>query len=350
VHIVIEEAPEFIPQRIFGENATVFGAVDRIVRLGRNHGIGVTAIGQRLQTTNKDTVSQVDALIVMRLVDPQGKKAARDWVMAKGEEERADEFVDALARLKTGTGYVWSPEWLEQFAAVEFSARQTFHYDADRAAEETMPTGAIAQAVDTDELVKSFARFTAPAAAKLEGRGSKDGAKIADLEARIESLTAALETAQSQTTTEDEIEHRVQIAVQNSTAEMHSRLAQFESYVSAVVKQGQALVNGSVAGETGEATPIVFAPMNRVKRMEQQVEDNPRITRTAKKIFRTLVEEYPDFPNGMSKAKLAMLCKLKVTSGGGFNQPISDLRSRRYITINGSGETALVAINAEMLR
>ena len=171
-----------------------------------------------------------------------------------------------------------------------------------------------------------------------------------DLEHKIESLTAALETAQAQTVTEDEIEHRVQIAVQNSTAEMHSRLAQFESYVSAVVKQGQALVNGTVAGESGESAPIVFAPMNRVKRMEQQVEDNPRITRTSKKIFRTLVEEYPDFPNGMSKAKLAMLCKLKVTSGGGFNQPLADLRARRYITINGSGETALVAINAEMLR
>jgi DNA helicase HerA-like ATPase len=74
VHVVIEEAPEFIPQRIFGENATVFGAVDRLVRLGRNHGIGVTAIGQRLQTTNKDTVSQVDALIVM-LADPQARRA-----------------------------------------------------------------------------------------------------------------------------------------------------------------------------------------------------------------------------------------------------------------------------------
>ncbi len=37
-------------------------------------------------------------------------------------------------------------------------------------------------------------------------------------------------------------------------------------------------------------------------------------------------------------------------SGGGFNQPLADLRARRYITFNGSGENALVAINAEMLR
>ncbi len=348
VHVIIEEAPEFIPQRIFGENATVFGAVDRLVRLGRNHGIGVTAIGQRLQTTNKDTVSQVDALIVMRLVDPQGKKSARDWVLAKGEEERADEFVDALARLKTGAGFVWSPEWLEEFAQVNFAPRQTFHYDADRAAEESMPTGAIAQAVDTNELIASFARFTAPIGAKPDGRSVKHEAKIADLERQIESLSAALETAQAQAVSEEDVEHRIQIAVHDAASELRSRLAQFEGYVSNVVKQGQALVNGSESRDT--VTEVYFAPMNKVKRMEQQVEENPRISRTAKKIFRTLVAEYPDFPNGMSKAKLAMLCKLKVTSGGGFNQPLADLRARRYITFSGAGENALVAINAEMLR
>jgi hypothetical protein len=159
MHVILEEAPEFIPQRFFGDQAVVFGAVDRLVRLGRNRGIGITLIGQRLQTTNKDSLSQVDMLTVMRLIDPQGRKAAREWVIAKGEEERADDFVDALTSLKTGTGYIWSPEWLETFVPVAFNRRITYHFDAERTSSETGATLQVAQAVDANELQRLFSKF-----------------------------------------------------------------------------------------------------------------------------------------------------------------------------------------------
>jgi hypothetical protein len=172
--------------------------------------------------------------------------------------------------------------------------------------------------------------------------------KIAELDRQIENLTAALETAQAQAVTEDEIDHRVQLAVQNATAEARSRLAQLESYIAAIVKQGQALVDGQMVNSAAPPAQV-FAPINRIKKLEMQVEENPRIVGSAKKIFRMLVAEYPDFPSGISKAKLASLCKVKVTSGGGFNQPLADLKGRRYIVVEGAGDSAIVSINPAML-
>ena len=337
VHVIVEEAPEFIPQRVFGENATVFGAVDKLVRLGRNRGIGMTAIGQRLQTTNKDTVSQVDALIVMRLVDPQGKKAAREWVQAKGEEEQAEQFVGALAALPTGTGYIWSPEWLEEFAPVRFAARTTFHYDADRAAEDTLPAGEIAQAVDTQELQRTFAKFMAPTAEATPAgiRGPADvrsTRRIAELEQQIESLAAALETTQAQVVTDDEIEHRLQAAIQHATAELRSRLAQLEGYVSSVVKQGQALVNGSTVADAGILARGVAAPQIVAEYVAKQAAYYK--SRTATKILQTLADNYSRFLSGMTADEIATESGYD-PYGGRYRGMLQQLVRRRAIVKEG---------------
>lgn len=343
IHVVIEEAPEFIPQRIFGENATVFGAVDKLVRLGRNRGIGMTVIGQRLQTTNKDTVSQVDALIVLRLVDPQGKKAAREWVMAKGEEQRADEFVEALASLKSGSGYVWSPEWLETFAPVRFGQRQTFHYDADRAAAEIQPTGEIARAVNTDELVREFSKFVSPqptekGSAKTDAQSAR---VIADLRAQVESLNAALESTQSQVVSEEEIDRRVQSAVQNATAELRSRLAQFEGFVTTLASQAQALVGGET---NAEPNPLIgnVASVNKVAALVKKA--SPRLSTSERKVFETLGNLYPDFPTGVSLNQLAVEAGYSPT--GAFVRAVTSMGKRRLIVRSGG----MIRINPELLK
>jgi len=53
-HVFIEEAHEFIPQRVSGALGKTFNAVSNLVVMGRNRGIGVTLINQRAATINKD--------------------------------------------------------------------------------------------------------------------------------------------------------------------------------------------------------------------------------------------------------------------------------------------------------
>src|SRR3990167_9369146 len=79
-HIFIEEAHEFVPQRVFGAMGKVFNSVSNLVVMGRNRGLGVTLINQRAATINKDVLTQIDTLLAFRNIAPQDRKALREWV------------------------------------------------------------------------------------------------------------------------------------------------------------------------------------------------------------------------------------------------------------------------------
>jgi DNA helicase HerA-like ATPase len=66
VHLFVEEAQVFVPQRTMGDEARMLGAFEDIVKLGRNFGIGVCLISQRPQSVNKDALNQTEALFVLR--------------------------------------------------------------------------------------------------------------------------------------------------------------------------------------------------------------------------------------------------------------------------------------------
>src|SRR5581483_9717420 len=56
LHLVIEEAQVFVPQRILRGEERLAGAMEDLVKLGRNYGIGVTLISQRPQAVHKDVL------------------------------------------------------------------------------------------------------------------------------------------------------------------------------------------------------------------------------------------------------------------------------------------------------
>ena len=59
-HVFIEEAHEFVPQRVSAGMGKTFSAVEALVVMGRNRSIGVTLINQRAATVNKDVLTQLD--------------------------------------------------------------------------------------------------------------------------------------------------------------------------------------------------------------------------------------------------------------------------------------------------
>src|SRR3990172_4914091 len=108
--IIIEEAPELVPQRLRPEMTQVFEAVERLVSRGRNRGLGVVLVSQRAATINKDVLTQVDALMVFGLTSPQDRKALRDWVEAKADEGHLHQFEEGLASLERQEAWFWAPE------------------------------------------------------------------------------------------------------------------------------------------------------------------------------------------------------------------------------------------------
>jgi hypothetical protein len=131
-HIFIEEAHEFVPQRIMVSTGKCFNAVSNLVVMGRNRGLGVTLINQRAATINKDVLTQLDTLLAFRNVSPQDRKALREWVEYHAAEGDFNKFMDSLPSLPTGEGWIWSPEFLNIFKRIKIRKRETFHPDREK--------------------------------------------------------------------------------------------------------------------------------------------------------------------------------------------------------------------------
>jgi hypothetical protein len=132
-HIFIEEAHEYVPQKVMAGLGVCFNAVSNLVVMGRNRGLGVTLLNQRAATLNKDVLTQVDSLIALRSVGPQDRKALEEWVEAhlpcQGDFEK---FINDLPVLPTGTAWIWSPEFLGIFEKIKIRERETYHPDREK--------------------------------------------------------------------------------------------------------------------------------------------------------------------------------------------------------------------------
>jgi uncharacterized protein len=129
--LVLDEADDFAPQVIRGGEKggyaeRMLGACERLVKQGRVRGIAPCFITQRPASLNKNVLSQIDSLVVMRLMAPQDRDAIKEWVKYNGTAEQLAEMQVDLATLDTSTGYIWSPEALGLFRKVKFRASETF--------------------------------------------------------------------------------------------------------------------------------------------------------------------------------------------------------------------------------
>jgi DNA helicase HerA-like ATPase len=65
--VVYEECQDFVPQRVAPDSARMVGALERLIKQGRNFGVGTTLISQSPQAVNKDVLNQTECLIVLQI-------------------------------------------------------------------------------------------------------------------------------------------------------------------------------------------------------------------------------------------------------------------------------------------
>ncbi len=63
-HVFLEEAAEFIPQKIY--DGHTYAAVEKLARMGGNVGVGLTLINQRAEEVNKAVLELCDNLLLHR--------------------------------------------------------------------------------------------------------------------------------------------------------------------------------------------------------------------------------------------------------------------------------------------
>jgi DNA helicase HerA-like ATPase len=94
---VIEEAHNFIPNRIDGADAPSLPIIKQIATEGRKYGMGLVFISQRPSRIDATVLSQANSYLILRIVNPNDQKYIRDVVETMGEDE-----AKALPNLNTG--------------------------------------------------------------------------------------------------------------------------------------------------------------------------------------------------------------------------------------------------------
>lgn len=130
LHVFIDEADSFCPQQARKNEGDMVNAFGRLVKRGRSRGIGVTMISQRPAVVNKNILTQVETLIVLRITSSNDHKAVGDWVKAKGTEDQKGQFSNTIASLEVGEAWIWSPGFLKVFDRVKIRAKETFDSSA----------------------------------------------------------------------------------------------------------------------------------------------------------------------------------------------------------------------------
>lgn len=130
LHMIVDEADAFAPQRTAGEGARLLGAMEDLVRRGRARGIGCTLITQRPAVLNKDVLTQAEVLICLRMNGVRDVAAIDEWVRLHADDEEAAVLKKSLPSLPIGTAWVWSPGWLGLLERVQIRTRRTFDSSA----------------------------------------------------------------------------------------------------------------------------------------------------------------------------------------------------------------------------
>lgn len=192
LHVVIDEADDFAPQKPLGEETRLLHAVEVLVRRGRAKGLGCTLITQRPAVLNKNVLTQIGTLVVGRMTSPQDRKAVEAWVDGHATGDQKTRFMSSLASLPNEEKWIWSPQ-AGIFSRVTIRARETLDSSA------TPKIGAVRVEPKALAAVDS-AGLKARIAATIEKAKAEDPRELKKRIAELEKQVKASRTPASEST------------------------------------------------------------------------------------------------------------------------------------------------------
>jgi hypothetical protein len=109
LHLVLDEADLWAPQRTQPDGMELLGRMEEIVRRGRVRGFVPWLITQRPAVLHKDVLSQADILVSMKLTSSQDRAAIGRWIEGQADRAEGRRILGALPQLRRGEGWVWAP-------------------------------------------------------------------------------------------------------------------------------------------------------------------------------------------------------------------------------------------------
>jgi uncharacterized protein len=306
LHLVLDEADLWAPQRPIKGWESLLGHIEEIVRRGRVRGFIPWLITQRPAVVHKDVLSQADILIAMKLTASQDRDAIGAWIEGQADRQQGKRILGDLPRLQRGEGYVWAPghALLERVA---FPPIRTFDSSRTPKRGERLAIPRTLAGVDLTAIVAALA-----AAGAQDSRTSKeDPSRHAQLE---QELAAA----------------RARIAVlEEDNRQLKSRLAEISALVAGAVRAPAVDAGIPAFAETKGPRPRI---VKRERPLRVVTSDTPLASDTiihpaARKLLTALAQHAPAH---FTWGQAATLAGLK-PSGGHFNSGRKALRTVGYV-------------------
>ena len=125
-HIFVEEAAEFIPQRLQPQHSKVYAAIERLARMGRNAKLGMTIINQRAEEVNKAILEICELSLIHKQVGKNSMMSIQKWLEIR-QLENAKEIIGTLPHL--GKGECWAIGHGVKAHKIQVLPKVTYHPD-----------------------------------------------------------------------------------------------------------------------------------------------------------------------------------------------------------------------------
>lgn len=184
VHVFVEECQEVIPETLGGIKGAerLRSVFVRMMKIGRNFGIGWSAITQEPQAASKRALNMAGTIVAVRTVGFHERQALERWARSKAKSKSQLGLMDILPELQQSQALVWSPGWLRYSDVVHVLPKTTFDSSKTPEVGKKRPQAKVVAELDLEKLKTDMAGLVKQAEAndpKLLKR------RIADLEKEL---------------------------------------------------------------------------------------------------------------------------------------------------------------------
>src|SRR5256885_2217548 len=163
--LFIDEVHNFAPKGKIPDPDTgkMLHWANRLASEGRGKGLVLVTASQRPQKVHNDLLTSMETLIAMRVIHKADRNAYRDWIEGAGDMAIGRAVLDAVADLKRGSAWVWSPEIKFGPKVIDFPMFRTYDSFKPQAPDAKELKGRAD--VDLEQVKKRFAEYVQEAEA-----------------------------------------------------------------------------------------------------------------------------------------------------------------------------------------
>lgn len=355
LHLFLEEADDYIPQKPMRDEAQLLRAWENIVRRGRARGLGITLITQRSAAISKMVLTQIETLFAMRTTSPQDRAAIEAWVKY---HQVGDEVLESLSALGAGEAWVWSPHFLGVMKRVQVRRRRTFDSGATPKNLRGDQAKKAATLADVDlEAVKVSMAATIEKAKADDPRELRK--QIADLKRQLASPPTERQAPSTPKTVEKFVLKDGQLARAEKILDRIDaaalKLSEFEEDLRVTAKEIRDAIastrapgvqpSASNAPKKTDAQKPTATGSRTAARVSPASNGDNGVTPARQKILNALAFLHGIGVAPADKTQLALMVGVSPTSGGYFNN-LGALRSSGLIEYPAGGTVALTDAGA----